>query len=215
MRKHPALHSLISWTAALAKWGIAPHVMRSIHMEVRDVIVSFAACETRTKVTISSTSYSIVMPNRHRIAGYTSRASRYVQVFGYLLIAILMGTSSLHAATATTNDAHGTVENIASLAKTPPMQTVAEGLFIMGTARTNHEPFSFDLQYDDTEQPQRRVWLSQFEIDRDEVSLGEYLLWLQQQQRQLPEEVGKLIDHLTTIHAMPPETLARWPALYV
>ena len=184
-------------------------------MEVRDVIVSLAACETRPKWTISSTSYSIVMPNRHRIAGYTSRASRYVQVFGYLLIAILMGTSSLHAATATTNDAHGTVENIASLAKTPPMQTVAEGLFIMGTARTNHEPFSFDLQYDDTEQPQRRVWLSQFEIDRDEVSLGEYLLWLQQQQRQLPEEVGKLIDHLTTIHAMPPETLSRWPALYV
>ena len=95
------------------------------------------------------------------------------------------------------------------------MQTVAEGLFIMGTARTSHEPFSFDLQYDDTEQPQRRIWLNQYEIDRDEVSLGEYLLWLQQQQRHLPEEVGKLIDHLTTIHAMPPETLARWPALYV
>jgi len=184
-------------------------------MEVLDVIVSLAACETRPKWTISSTSYSIVMPNRRRIAGYTSRASRYVQVFGYLLITTLMGASCLHAATATTNEAHGTVENIASLAKTPPMQTVADGLFIMGTARTSHEPFSFDLQYDDTEQPQRRVWLSQFEIDRDEVSLGEYLLWLQQQQRQLPEEVGKLIDHLTTIHAMPPETLARGPALYV
>jgi iron(II)-dependent oxidoreductase len=95
------------------------------------------------------------------------------------------------------------------------MLTVAEGFFIMGTARTSYEPFSFDLQYDDTEQPQRRVWLNQYEIDRDEVSLGEYLLWLQQQQRHLPEEVGKLIDHLTTIHAMPPETLARWPALYV
>ena len=88
-------------------------------MEVLDVIVSLAACETRPKWTISSTSYSIVMPNRHRIAGYTSRASRYVQVFGYLLITTLMGASCLHAATATTNDAHGTVENIASLAKAP------------------------------------------------------------------------------------------------
>ena len=67
----------------------------------------------------------------------------------------------------------------------PLMLTVAEGLFIMGTARTSHEPFSFDLQYDDTEQPQRRVWLNQYEIDRDEVSLGEYLLWLRQQQRHL------------------------------
>ena len=34
-------------------------------------------------------------------------------------------------------------------------------------------------------------------------------------QRHLPEEVRKLIDHVTTVHALPPETLARWPALYV
>jgi iron(II)-dependent oxidoreductase len=59
------------------------------------------------------------------------------------------------------------------------------------------------------------VWLDRFEIDRDEVSLGEYLLWLQQQRRQLPEEVRKLIDHVTTVHAMSPATLSRWPALYV
>lgn len=155
------------------------------------------------------------MPNSHRIAGYTCRAPRYVQVFGYLLSATLMGASCLHAATATTNDAHSPLENIAALANNAPMLTVAEGLFIMGTARTSYDPFSFELQYDDTEQPQRRVWLNRYEIDRDEVSLGEYVLWLQQQQRHLPEEVRKLIDHLTTIHAMPPETLARWPALYV
>ena len=85
----------------------------------------------------------------------------------------------------------------------------------MGTARTSHEPFSFDLQYDDTEQPQRRVWIDQYDIDRDEVSLGEYLLWLRQQERHPPEEVEKLIDHVMTIHAMQPETLTRWPALYV
>ncbi len=155
------------------------------------------------------------MQNSRHIAGFTGRVRRYLHAFGYVLIATLMGASFLRTATAATNDVQDRVENIAALASSPLMLTVAEGPFIMGTARTSHEPFSFDLQYDDTEQPQRRVWLHQYEIDRDEVSLGEYLLWLRQQQRHLPEEVRKLIDHVTTIHALPLETLARWPALYV
>jgi formylglycine-generating enzyme required for sulfatase activity len=127
-------------------------------------------------------------------------------------MAILMGAAFLHTATAATIDP---VEAIATLTNSAPMLTVGEGLFLMGTARTSHEPFSFDLQYDDTEQPQRRVWIDQYDIDRDEVSLGEYLLWLRQQERHPPEEVKKLIDHVMTIHAMQPETLTRWPALYV
>jgi formylglycine-generating enzyme required for sulfatase activity len=184
-------------------------------MHALDMIVSVAAYETRPKWAISYSWYSIVMPNSHPIAEYTSQAPRYAQAFGYLLIAALMGASCLCTAAAATNDAHSPIESIASLANNPPMLTVAEGLFLMGTARASYEPFSFDLQYDDTEQPQRRVWLNQYEIDRDEVSLGEYVLWLRQQQRPLPEEVRKLIDHLTTIHAMTPETLTRWPALYV
>jgi len=150
-----------------------------------------------------------------RIAGFTGRARRYLHTFGYVLIATLMGASFLRTATAATNGLQDRIEDIAALASSALMLTVAEGPFIMGTARTSHEPFSFELQYDDTEQPQRRVWLHQYEIDRDEVSLGEYLLWLRQQQRHLPEEVRKLIDHVSTIHALPPETLARWPALYV
>ncbi len=155
------------------------------------------------------------MQSSRRIAGYTGRVPRYLNAFGYVLIATLLGASFLRTATAATNDVHGPVEDIAALANSALMLTVVEGPFIMGTARTSHEPFSFDLQYDDTEQPQRRVWLNQYEIDRDEVSLGEYLLWLRQQQRHLPEEVRRLIDHVTTIHALSPETLARWPALYV
>jgi len=155
------------------------------------------------------------MQNSPRIAGHIRRVPRYLHAFGYVLIATLMGASFLRAATAATDDVHGRVEDIAALATSALLLTVVEGPFIMGTARTSHEPFSFDLQYDDTEQPQRRVWLNQYEIDRDEVSLGEYLLWLRQQQRQLPDEVRKLIDHVTTIHALSPETLARWPALYV
>jgi len=155
------------------------------------------------------------MQSNLHIAGYKGRIPRYLRTFGYVLIAILIGALILRTITAAANDVQGPVEDIAALAGSALMLTVAEGPFIVGTARTNHEPFSLDLQYDDTEQPQRRVWLYQYEIDRDEVSLGEYLLWLRQQQRHLPDEVRKLIDHVTTIHAMQPETLARWPALYV
>ena len=155
------------------------------------------------------------MQHSRHSAEFTGRVRKYLHAFGYILIAILMGTVFLRTATAAANDVPDRIERIAALANGALMLTVAEGLFTMGTARASHEPFSFDLQYDDTEQPQRRVWLHQFEIDRDEVSLGEYLLWLRQQQRHLPEEVRKLIDHVTTIHAMQPETLARWPALYV
>ncbi len=107
------------------------------------------------------------------------------------------------------------VEQIAALARRSPMLAVPEGIFLMGTARTSDGSFSLATQYDDTEQPQRRVWLDRFQIDRDEVSLGEYLSWLQRQQHPLPDEVRKLIDHMTTVHAVPPETLARWPALYI
>lgn len=106
-------------------------------------------------------------------------------------------------------------ERIAALAKGSPMILVTEGVFIMGTARTSQTSFGLESPYDDTEQPQRHVWLNQFEIDRDEVSLGEYVRWLRQQQRPVPHEVHKLIDHMTSVHAVPPETLARWPALYV
>jgi iron(II)-dependent oxidoreductase len=126
-----------------------------------------------------------------------------------------MGASVPCSVTAATHDRQSPVKDIAALANNSRMQTVVGGPFIMGTPHTSHQRFSLDHQYDDTEQPQRRIWLDQYEIDRDEVSLGEYLLWLRQQQHQIPEEVRKLINHVTTIHAMTPETLARWPALYV
>jgi len=107
------------------------------------------------------------------------------------------------------------LERIAALAHGAPMITVAEGWFLMGTAKAGQDLFSLELPYDDTEQPQRRVWLDRFEIDRDEISLGEFVRWLQQQHRPIPGEVRKLIDHMTTVHAVQPEALTRWPALYV
>ena len=107
------------------------------------------------------------------------------------------------------------VAGIAARAHGSPMVTVTEGQFLMGTARTSQTSFSLQFPYDDTEQPQRLIWLDRFEIDRDEVSLGEFVLWFQQRQHPLPEDIHKLIDHMVTVHAVSPATLTRWPALYV
>jgi iron(II)-dependent oxidoreductase len=134
-------------------------------------------------------------------------------VFGLLVITALLG---LWPNSATGKEKEETpYGHIAMLAHGSSMITVPEGHFFMGTARTTQTSFSLEFPYDDTEQPQRRVWLDQFEIDRDEVSLGEFLLWLQQQRRPISSDLRKLIDHMMTVHAVRPEALAHWPALYV
>ncbi|MCP9455777.1 MAG: formylglycine-generating enzyme family protein [Nitrospira sp.] len=107
------------------------------------------------------------------------------------------------------------VEQIVRSAVSSPLEVVPEGFFLMGTDHHGGRPYGLDTQYDDTEQPQRRIWLDAFLIDRYEVSLGEFLDWLQQERRPLPEELRTLIEHVTTVHFVRPETLARWPALYV
>jgi iron(II)-dependent oxidoreductase len=135
-------------------------------------------------------------------------------IFGPLLIAVVIG-SYVVTVGAAPHDTQSQTEKIAAFAQGSQMLAVAEGPFLMGTARMSEGSFSLETQYDDTEQPQRRVWLDPFEIDRDEVSLGEYLSWLLRHRRALPDEVRKLIDHMTTVHALMPETLALWPALYV
>ncbi|MBH0182061.1 MAG: SUMF1/EgtB/PvdO family nonheme iron enzyme [Nitrospira sp.] len=134
------------------------------------------------------------------------------RTFGALLISAIIWLC-VGTVLAAPPDTQSQAEKIAAFVRSSPMLTVAAGPFLMGTARTEGS-FSLETQYDDTEQPQRRVWLDPFEIDRDEVSLGEYLSWLVQHRRALPDEVQKLIDHMTTVHALPPEILARWPALY-
>lgn len=134
-------------------------------------------------------------------------------ILGFILITTALETAGMSSA-ATLQENQSYVGQIAAFAQGSPMLTVTKGPFLMGTARMSEGSFSLETQYDDTEQPQRRVWLDSFEIDRDEVSLGEYLSWLLQHQRVIPEEVRKLIDHMTRVHALPPEILARWPALY-
>ena len=126
--------------------------------------------------------------------------------------ALFIGSATVSAATA---ERPIQLDAIASHAGHAPMLPVAQGFFLMGTTRTGHESFSLALQYDDTEQPQRRIWLDRYEIDRDEVSLGEYVAWLSHEQRPTPDELRGMIEHVTKVHALPWETLAQWPALYV
>lgn len=156
------------------------------------------------------------MQNSTRTITYKHRIPACLPVGSCIFVVIVLIGASLSSTIAETrNDGPRPLDSIAGHSDTSPMLPVPEGTFIMGTARYIDKPFSLDLQYDDTEQPQRRVWLTRYEIDRDEVSLGEYVLWLRQHQRLLPEEVRKLIDHGTTVHALSTETLAHWPALYV
>ena len=109
----------------------------------------------------------------------------------------------------------GHLTAIAASAQSVSTVTVPAGHFLLGTKRTDGMPYGPWTQYDDTELPQNRVWLDTYEIDRDEVSLGEYLAFLQQHQRQPADELKNLIWHLITVHAISNETLARWPVLYV
>jgi iron(II)-dependent oxidoreductase len=104
---------------------------------------------------------------------------------------------------------------IAALAEPAPAVTVPAGDFILGSKRVDDDPYGLWTQFDDTELPQQRVWLDEFAIDRDEVSLGEYLAHLAREKLYPPEELQKLIWHVITVHSMSDLTLARWPALYV
>ncbi len=105
--------------------------------------------------------------------------------------------------------------SIAALAQPAPLVTIPAGAFLLGSKRVDDDPYGHWTQFDDTELPQNRVWLDAYEMDRDEVSLGEYLAFLQQRKEHPPDELQKLIWHVITIHSVSDQTLTRWPALYV
>jgi len=104
---------------------------------------------------------------------------------------------------------------IAALAQPSTMVTIPAGPFFLGSKRVTGDPIGNWAPFDDTELPQHRVSLDTYEIDRDEVSLGEYLAFLQQRKLYPSDELQKLIWHVITIHSIPDRTLSRWPALYV
>lgn len=155
------------------------------------------------------------MQNDHVAVGCARLVSSRFRAVGSFLIVALAGISPCLALGEPAIDIKRLLEAITAHVDEPVMRQVREGTFIMGTVRNSEGVFSLELQYDDTEQPQRRVWLDQYEIDRDEVSLGAYLLWLQHQQRATSGELRKLIEQTLAVEAPSPEILARWPALYV
>ena len=107
------------------------------------------------------------------------------------------------------------LSRIAALAQPVPTVTIPAGEFILGSKRIDDDPYGLWTQFDDTELPQQRVWLDEFAMDRDEVSLGEYLAYLARKKQYPPEALQKLIWHVITVHAMSDQTLTRWPSLYV
>jgi iron(II)-dependent oxidoreductase len=104
---------------------------------------------------------------------------------------------------------------IVTQANPSPMMTVPAGTFLLGSNRVDNDPYGGRTQFDDTELPQHRVWLDAYEMDRDEVSLGEYLAFLQRQKIHPSDELQKLLWHVITVHFISDRILSRWPALYV
>jgi iron(II)-dependent oxidoreductase len=104
---------------------------------------------------------------------------------------------------------------IATLAKPAPAVAVPAGRFLIGSKRVDDDPYGLRTQFDDTELPQQRVWLDGYDLDRDEVSLGEYLAFLESRKQAPSMDLQKLIWHVITVHSVSDQTLARWPALYM
>ena len=107
------------------------------------------------------------------------------------------------------------LSTIASAAQAAPVITIPAGDVTIGSKRIDDDPYGLWTQFDDTELPQQRIWVDEFSIDRDEVSLGEYLGYLTTKNQHPPEELQKLIWHVITVHSVSDQTLTRWPMLYV
>ncbi len=133
----------------------------------------------------------------------------------FVLALALLGATVAVASTKPSTELARHLTGIAALAQSSPTVTVPAGQFILGSKRIDDDPYGLWTQFDDTELPQQMVWLDQYEMDRDEVSLGEFLAFLRQRKQYPPDELQKLIWHLITVHSVTDQTLARWPALYV
>ncbi|HWV45075.1 MAG TPA: SUMF1/EgtB/PvdO family nonheme iron enzyme [Nitrospira sp.] len=132
------------------------------------------------------------------------------------VLLIIMGSPSIVEAGSTPSpELTRHLTEIARLARPSPMITIPAGTFLLGSNRIDNDPYGNSTQFDDTELPQHRVWLNTYEMDRDEVSLGEYLAFLQKQKLHPSDELQKLLWHVITVHSVSDQTLSRWPALYV
>ena len=155
------------------------------------------------------------MAHRRSRYGHSAIARRLVIGGTVLIIVGLAGISSLATGPEPSPDLAAHLEAITGLARSSPMVSVPEGWFLMGSNARHQTPYGMETPFDDTEQPQRRIWLDAFHIDRDEVSLAEYLAFLRDHHQFPSVELQRLIWHVITVHFMPDYVLARWPTLYV
>lgn len=133
----------------------------------------------------------------------------------FFLLFVMTGPAIAESGSKPTTELAQHLVKIAGLARPSPMVTIPAGPFLLGTTRVDGDPYGKWTQFDDTELPQQQVWLDAYEIDREEVSLGEYLSYLQRKKLYPSNELQKLIWHVITVHFVSDETLTRWPALYV
>ena len=111
-------------------------------------------------------------------------------------------------------------EAVARLAKPSSTVAIPAGQFLMGPAQTQDAPAASGL----TEPSQRRIWLDAYAIDREEVSLGQYLAWVRRQPSSLPPNLADLetlrhLSHFADVllsDGRPPDhVLAFWPVFSV
>jgi iron(II)-dependent oxidoreductase len=115
-------------------------------------------------------------------------------------------------------------EAVARQAESSPMVTVPAGWFLMGTQAKSAPSGAFQGPVDNTEVPQRRIWLDTYQIDRDEVSLGTYLDAILRKPRALPPDLAELevlrqlaefASLLLSPKAPPDKVMASWPVTNV
>ena len=157
-----------------------------------------------------------------RIALSTGASSRTASAYlGVVTVFLICCVAGLEIAAKENNDPAPPPElephltAIAGLSQPSPMVKIPAGWFLMGTVRKDDDPFGLETQYDNTEFPQRRIWLDAYSLDRDEVSLAEYMAFLYRQGLPVPLKLRHLIWHLIDVHVLPDYVMARWPALYV
>jgi hypothetical protein len=84
----------------------------------------------------------------------------------FLLLLLLKpdGGVLVIAETSFSTDLDRHVATIAALAQPSPTVSIPTGWFLMGTTRKDDDPYGMDTQFDNTELPQRRVWLDAYTL---------------------------------------------------
>lgn len=155
-----------------------------------------------------------MIPHDH--LGHSVMPNRYPSSVRFLFLLLIITCPTIAASESKpTPELAKHLTRIAALAQSSPTVTIPAGSFLLGSKRVDGDPYGKWTQFDDTELPQQQVWLDAYDIDREEVSLGEYLSYLQKHKLYPSTELQALIWHVITVHFVSDETLTRWPALYV